>query len=71
MTLDEQAREDRLAYPRRPPMTRRPVRARAWNAAGAACGTVGRALHRAGLALCGLSGYLDARADNAGYWRSG
>jgi hypothetical protein len=40
----------------------------AWNAAGWLVMRVGCALHAAGLALCGLAGDLDARADSAGYW---
>lgn len=39
-----------------------------WNAAGRVTFVVGSALHRVGLALCGLAGDLDARADLAGYW---
>lgn len=46
----------------------RPVRAVLWNTAGRAAMTAGVALHHAGLALCGLAGHLDARADTAGYW---
>ena len=42
--------------------------ARAWNLAGAAAFRLGSALTRLGLALCGLAGALDARADSAGYW---
>lgn len=40
----------------------------AWNAAGRLTMLLGQALHTAGLALCGLAGDFDARADNAGYW---
>lgn len=44
------------------------IRARLWNLAGALAMRAGQALHDAGLALCGLAGDLDARADTAGYW---
>lgn len=37
--------------------------------AGWLAGVTGRALYRAGLALCGLAGDLDARADQAGIWK--
>lgn len=39
-----------------------------WNLAGRWAFRLGEVLHAAGLALCGLAGDLDARADLAGYW---
>lgn len=44
------------------------ARAEAWNLAGRAAWNLGQAFKRAALALSGLSGSLDARADIAGYW---
>lgn len=41
----------------------RPVRFHTWNTAGAVAMATGKALHAAGLWLCGAAGDLDAIAD--------
>lgn len=39
-----------------------------WNVAGRWTFRLGEHLYAIGLSLCGLAGYLGARADQAGYW---
>lgn len=39
-----------------------------WNLIARSSWIAGTWLRRAGLELCGLSGWFDAKADSAGYW---